>query len=172
MQVKQNAAKDLKKYVRSENSWILRVPFREHNPKVTNNWISRFEIWPYLEEFAEDSDVAVQAEFQGRPDLIIGNYYNGNLVAYLLAKKFNVTQCCIAHALEKSKYLFSGSSGNNWRVTTTFLCSSLQILIAMNSSDFQITSTFQEIAGTENSVGQYESHKHFTMPGFLGSKME
>ncbi len=91
----------LEKIYNTENSWILRVPFREHNPKVTNNWISRFEIWPYLEEFAEDSYVAVQGEFQGRPDLIIGNYSDGNLVAYLLAKRFNVTQCCIAHALGK-----------------------------------------------------------------------
>ncbi len=155
----------LEKIYNTENSWILRVPFREHNPKVTNNWISRFEIWPYLEEFAEDSDVAVQAEFQGRPDLIIGNYSDGNLVAYLLAKKFNVTQCCIAHALEKSKYLFSGLY---WKQLESNYHFSLQFtadLIAMNSSDFQITSTFQEIAGTENSVGQYESHKHFTMPG-------
>ena len=31
-------------------------------------------------------------------------------------------------------------------------------LIAMNSSNFQITSTYQESAGTENSVGQYETH--------------
>lgn len=155
----------LEKIYNTDNSWILRVPFREHNPKVTNNWISRFEIWPYLEEFAEDSYISILGEFQGRPDLVIGNYSDGNLAAYLLAKRFNVTQCCIAHALEKSKYLFSALY---WKQLEEHYHFSLQFtadLIAMNSSDFQITSTFQEIAGTENSVGQYESHKHFTMPG-------
>lgn len=37
-------------------------------------------------------------------------------------------------------------------------------VIAMNHSDFIITSTFQEIAGTQDSVGQYEDHQSFTMP--------
>jgi sucrose synthase len=35
----------------------------------------------------------------------------------------------------------------------------------MNAADFIITSTYQEIAGTEHSVGQYEAHSAFTMPG-------
>ncbi len=34
----------------------------------------------------------------------------------------------------------------------------------MNHSDFIITSTFQEIAGTQDHVGQYEDHQSFTMP--------
>lgn len=38
-------------------------------------------------------------------------------------------------------------------------------LIAMNMADFIITSTYQEIAGQADSVGQYESHSSFTMPG-------
>ncbi|GJT78519.1 ABC transporter G family member 32 [Tanacetum coccineum] len=38
-------------------------------------------------------------------------------------------------------------------------------LIAMNHTDFIITSTFQEIAGSKDTVGQYESHNAFTMPG-------
>lgn len=38
-------------------------------------------------------------------------------------------------------------------------------VIAMNHSDFIITSTFQEIAGTQDTVGQYEDHQSFTMPG-------
>jgi sucrose synthase len=37
----------LEKVHGSDNVWILRVPFREFNPKVTENWISRMEIWPY-----------------------------------------------------------------------------------------------------------------------------
>ena len=157
--------KRLEKIHGTKNSWILRVPFREHNKHVTEEWISRFEIWPYLEEFAEDSYPALMAEFSGRPDLIIGNYSDGNLVAYLLSKSFKVTQCCIAHALEKSKYLYSALY---WYDLEKYYHFSMQFtadLIAINSADFLITSSFQEIAGTEDSIGQYESYKHFTMPG-------
>ncbi|MCC3445423.1 MAG: sucrose synthase, partial [Microcoleus sp. PH2017_03_ELD_O_A] len=97
----------LEKVYGTENAWILRVPFRDFNPKLTQNWISRFEIWPYLETYAIDAEKELLAEFQGKPDLIIGNYSDGNLVAFLLSRKLKVTQCNIAHALEKSKYLFS-----------------------------------------------------------------
>lgn len=39
-------------------------------------------------------------------------------------------------------------------------------LISMNTADFIITSTYQEIAGVKDGVaGQYESHTAFTMPG-------
>lgn len=155
----------LEKVLNTKNTWILRVPFRTHNPAVTDNWISRFEIWPYLEEFAEDSHTELKAEFGGQPDLIIGNYSDGNLVSYLLSKKFNVTHCCIAHALEKSKYLFSDLYWEDMEDQYNFSLQFTADLIAMNSSNFQITSTYQEIAGTENTVGQYETHKHFTLPG-------
>ena len=45
------------------------------------------------------------AELGGRPDLIIGNYSDGNLVASIMSQRLGVTQCNIAHALEKTKYL-------------------------------------------------------------------
>ena len=35
------------------------------------------------------------------------------------------------------------------------------------TADFIITSTFQEIAGNADTVGQYESHTAFTMPVML-----
>jgi len=160
-----NCDKRIEKISGTKNSWILRVPFREHNKRVTENWISRFEIWPYLEEFTEDSYPALMAEFSGRPDLIIGNYSDGNLVAYLLSKSFKVTQCCIAHALEKSKYLYSALYWYDLEKYYHFSMQVTAVLIAINSADFLITSSFQEIAGTEKSIGQYESYKHFTMPG-------
>jgi len=156
----------LEKVYSTNNVWILRVPFREYNKEVTDNWISRFEIWPYLEEFADDSYTELLAEFRGRPDLIIGNYSDGNLVATILAKKFGVTQCNVAHALEKSKYLYSGlywdELEDHYHFSTQFTAD----LLAMNSADFIITSTYQEIAGREDSLGQYESYRNFTMPGF------
>ena len=36
--------------------------------------------------------------------------------------------------------------------------------MAMNTADFIITSTYQEIAGTAESVGQYESYGSYTLP--------
>lgn len=154
----------LEKVHDTENTWILRVPFRTHNPDVTDSWISRFEIWPYLEEFSEDAYRELYAEFGGRPDLLIGNYSDGNIVSYILSRKFGVTQCCIAHALEKSKYLYSALY---WKDLEKFYNFSVQFtadLISMNSADFLITSTYQEITGNTETIGQYESYKQFIMP--------
>jgi sucrose synthase len=154
----------MEKVHNTKNVWILRVPFRDHNKKITDNWISRFEIWPYLEEFAEDSYKELLVEFGTRPDLIIGNYSDGNLVATILAKKFRVTQCNVAHALEKSKYLYSGLYWKELEDQYHFSAQFTADLLAMNSADFIITSTYQEIAGREDSIGQYESYVNFTMP--------
>jgi sucrose synthase len=157
----------LEKIHDTKNVWILRVPFRDHNKNVTDNWISRFEIWPYLEEFADDSYNELLSEFGTRPDLIIGNYSDGNLVATILSKKFNVTQCNIAHALEKSKYLYSALYWQDMEEQYHFSAQFTADLLAMNSADFIITSTYQEIAGKEDSLGQYESYTNFTMPGLF-----
>ncbi|GBF89213.1 sucrose synthase [Raphidocelis subcapitata] len=72
--------------------------------KVLRKWVSRFDLWPYVERFALDVERELRAELGGKPDLIIGNYSDGNLVASLLAHRMFVTQCNIAHALEKTKY--------------------------------------------------------------------
>jgi len=154
----------LEKIHDTKNCWILRVPFRTYNKEITDNWISRFEIWPYLEDYADDSYRELLAEFGGRPDLIIGNYSDGNLVASILSKKFGVTQCNIAHALEKSKYLYSALYWKDMEKQYNFSAQFTADLIAMNSANFIITSTYQEIAGTEDSIGQYESYLNFTMP--------
>lgn len=154
----------LEKVHGTDNAWILRVPFREFNPKLTQNWISRFEIWPYLETYALDAEKELLAEFQGRPDLIVGNYTDGNLVAFLLARRLDVTQCIIAHALEKSKYLFSNLYWQELEDKYHFSLQFTADLIAMNASNFIISSTYQEIVGKPDSVGQYESYKCFTMP--------
>ncbi|BAY11263.1 sucrose synthase [Calothrix sp. NIES-2098] len=154
----------LEKVHGTENAWILRVPLREFNPNMTQNWISRFEFWPYLETYAIDAEKELRAEFHGRPDLIVGNYSDGNLVAFLLARRMKVTQCNIAHALEKSKYLFSNLYWNDLEDKYHFSLQFTADLIAMNAANFVISSTYQEIVGTPDSVGQYESYKCFTMP--------
>jgi len=154
----------LEKVHGTENAWILRVPFREYNSNVTQNWISRFEIWPYLETYAIDAEKELCAELQGKPDLIIGNYSDGNLVAFLLARRLNVTQFNIAHALEKSKYLFSNLYWQDLEENYHFSIQFTADLIAMNAAQCIISSTYQEIVGQSDSVGQYESYQNFTMP--------
>ena len=149
----------------TKNAKILRVPFRSESGEVIPQWISRFEIWPYLERFAEEVGQELLAELGGRPDLIVGNYSDGNLVATILAHKLRVTQCNIAHALEKTKYLYSDLYWKQNEEQYHFSCQFTADLIAMNAADFIITSTYQEIAGNDESVGQYESHSAFTMPG-------
>ena len=151
----------------TENAVILRVPFTNDQGETVPHWISRFHIWPYLERFALRSEREIMATLGTRPDLIIGNYSDGNLVATLLSNRLKVTQCNIAHALEKSKYLFSAlywrGNEENYRFSSQFTAD----LIAMNSADFIVTSTYQEIAGREDTPGQYESYQTFTMPGLF-----
>jgi sucrose synthase len=140
------------------------VPFRTEKG-VLRNWVSRFDVWPYLERFSEDVTNEVTAELKGQPDLIIGNYSDGNLVASLIAHKQGITQCNIAHALEKTKYPDSDIYWKNFEEKYHFSCQFTADLIAMNHADFIITSTYQEIAGSKDTVGQYESHTAFTLPG-------
>ncbi|KAK1549798.1 hypothetical protein Q3G72_008019 [Acer saccharum] len=154
----------LEKVYGTKYSDILRVPFRTEKG-IVRQWISRFEVWPYLETYTEDVAVEIGKELQGKPDLIIGNYSDGNIVASLLAHKLGVTQCTIAHALEKTKYpdsdIYWKQLDDKYHFSSQFTAD----LIAMNHTDFIITSTFQEIAGSKDTVGQYESHTAFTMPG-------
>jgi sucrose synthase len=155
----------LEKIHGTQNSWIVRVPFRKASGEIVRHWISRFEIWPYLENFAHDIEREALAQLSGSPDLIIGNYSDGNLVASLISKRIGVTQCNIAHALEQSKYLHSALYWRETEAQYHFNCQYTADLMAMNSADFIITSTFQEIAGTEQTVGQYETYQNYTMPG-------
>jgi len=144
---------------------ILRVPFREEDGSVVRPFLSRFRVWPYLHRFSHEVEREAAAELGGRPDLILGNYSDGNLVAALIGTRLGVTHATIAHALEKTKYLLSAL---HWRELEPEYAFSVQYtadLLAMNSADFIVTSTYQEIAGTKDEVGQYESYSSFTMPG-------
>jgi sucrose synthase len=149
----------------TEYARILRIPFRDLDGAVIRHWISRFQIWPHLERFAHDAATEMVAELGEPPDFIIGNYSDGNLVASMLSSILGVTQCNIAHALEKTKYLHSDLYWKDHEADHHFDCQYTADLISMNTADFIITSTYQEIAGTRNSVGQYESYRSFTMPG-------
>ncbi|MEO1428769.1 MAG: hypothetical protein AAFS12_05055 [Cyanobacteria bacterium J06632_19] len=50
-----NSNQPLEKIYGSDNCWILRVPERESQPEIAQNSISPFEIYPYLESFATNS---------------------------------------------------------------------------------------------------------------------
>ena len=148
----------------TRNASILRVPFLDKDGQVVPQWLSRFEIWPYLERFSHEVERELLVELGSWPDFIIGNYSDGNLVASLLSQRLGVTQCNIAHALEKTKYLYSDLYWRENEEHYHFSCQFTADLIAMNTADFIITSTYQEIAGTSDSVGQYEAHGAYTLP--------
>eukprot|EP00898_Chlorokybus_atmophyticus_P006812 jgi/Chlat1/7131/Chrsp57S06805 len=143
---------------------IVRVPFRNEKGQVIPQWISRFKIWPYLERFAQDAYPVLKEQISEDPDFVIGNYSDGNLVASMLARRLGVTQCNIAHALEVVKYPQSDLYWQDYEDQYHFSCQYTADVISMNSANFIITSTYQEIAGTKTSVGQYESYSSFTMP--------
>ena len=67
--------------------------------------------------------------------------------------------------MEKTKYLYSALYWRDLENEYHFSCQFTADLIAMNSADFIITSTYQEIAGDDMTPGQYESYSAFSMPG-------
>ncbi|MBD1825319.1 sucrose synthase [Cyanobacteria bacterium FACHB-DQ100] len=159
-----HCALPLEKIDGTENAWILRVPFRTFNPKITDNWISKFQIWGYLESYAIDAQAQLLKQLGDKPDLIIGNYSDGNLVASLMARQLKVTHCNIAHSLEKPKHLFSNLYWQELEPQYHFSAQFTADLISMNAADFIVTSSYQEIVGSPDTFGQYESYKCFTMP--------
>ena len=78
-----------------------------HSQNIEGSLVAIPGVRIFYPTFADDAAVELLSEFRGRPDLVIGNYSDGNLVATLLSDRFDVIQCTIAHALEKTKYLFS-----------------------------------------------------------------
>ncbi|EPS68454.1 hypothetical protein M569_06314, partial [Genlisea aurea] len=155
---------ELEPILKTKYSHILRVPFTTEDG-VLQQWVSRFDIYPYLERFTQDATKKIIEVMEGKPDLIVGNYTDGNLVASLMASKLDVTQGTIAHALEMTKYEDSDIKWKELDPKYHFSCQFTADLIAMNSADFIITSTYQEIAGSKDRPGQYESYTSFTMPG-------
>lgn len=149
----------------TEDCWIVRVPFRDPGGEVVQDWISRFQIWPYLESFADEARHTVVNELMGRPDLIIGHYSDGNLVAHRLAEDLETTHCAAVHALEKTKYLLSdmhwAGMENDYRFSLQFSAD----MIAYNSADYIISSSYREIGGTDQDMGMFEAYETFSMPG-------
>ena len=77
----------------------------------------------------------------------------------------NVIHCTIAHALEKTKYLFSDLFWQRMETDYNFSLQFTADMLSMNKADFIITRTYQEIFGTDDTMGQHESYQFFTLPG-------
>ncbi|KAK9278694.1 hypothetical protein L1049_028268 [Liquidambar formosana] len=163
---------EMEPILNTKHCHILRVPFIT-DKGILRQWVSRFDIYPYLERFAQacissisiDATAKILEHMECKPDLIIGNYTDGNMVASLMASKLGITQATIAHALEKTKYEDSDVKWKELDPKYHFSCQFTADMIAMNAADFIITSTYQEIAGSKDRPGQYELHEAFTMPG-------
>ncbi|GMP51117.1 hypothetical protein CsSME_00017479 [Camellia sinensis var. sinensis] len=93
-------SEEIEPVLNTTHSHILRVPFKT-DKGVLHQWVSRFDDYPYLERFTQDATSKVLKHLECKPDLILGNYTDGNLVASLMASKLGVTLGTIAHALEK-----------------------------------------------------------------------
>jgi sucrose synthase len=149
----------------SDNCWIIRVPFRHADGNIHREWVSRFHIWPYLEEFSLEAKDAILVEFMAIPDLIVGHYSDGNLVAHRLADDLDTTHCAAVHALEKTKYLMSDMHWADMENQYHFSCQFTADIIAYNAADFIISSSYREICGTDSEMGMFESYETFSMPG-------
>lgn len=144
---------------------ILRVPFRTPDGQPLRPWLSRFQVWPYLERFASEARGAVEKHWGAPPDVVVGNYADGNLTASLLARHWSVPLVVVAHALEKSKYLLSDLHWRDLEADYHFSIHFLADILATNTADIIQTSSYQEIAGSRREMGQYETYEAFTLPG-------
>ncbi|KAF9594874.1 hypothetical protein IFM89_035035, partial [Coptis chinensis] len=134
----------LEKVYGTEHSHILRVPFRTKKG-ILRKWISRIEVWPYLETFTEVrlSFMLILSSHTGNWRRIIGSSKPFSHCRFMHSKKliFLVCiflQCTIAHALEKTKYPNSDIYWKNFEEKYHFSCQFTAYLYAMNHTDFII----------------------------------
>ncbi|KAF8388684.1 hypothetical protein HHK36_025364 [Tetracentron sinense] len=130
---------------------ILRVPFRTEKG-IVRKWISRFEVWPYLETYTDDVSNEISGELQAKPDLIISNYGDGKLIAFLLAHK-----CTIAHALEKTKVVH-GIDVFDPKFNIVSLRVDMTMYFPYNEEHKRLTALQLEIEELLYSPGQNEEH--------------
>ena len=151
----------------TENARILRVPFRDDERR------GRAALDLALRGLALSRTLRARRRAELSPSSAAGPTSSSATTPTATwspasGPRLGVTQCNIAHALEKTKYLLSDLYWHEHEDEHHFSCQFTADLIAMNAADFIITSTYQEIAGTDESVGQYESYSSFTLPGSTG----
>ncbi|OWM71206.1 hypothetical protein CDL15_Pgr011333 [Punica granatum] len=140
----------------TEHSYILRVPFRNENGSCTNG--SRDLMWGHFWRHLP--------RVAGHSRSEIGNYSGGNLAASLLSYKLGIPQRNNTHAMKKAKYPDSDIYWRKYEEKYHFVSQFTADLIAMNTVDFVITSTYQEIAGSY--AGKKYSDRLLRLAGVYG----
>jgi len=153
----------------SQHAWIMRVPFRDEQGQVLKDWVSRFQVWPYLRRFTTEAQNAIAEYLQSHglgsaPDLILGHYADGNLVALWLGETFGCLQGFVPHAFEKTKYesILSRQEAISkynfhiqWLVEAGYL----------GLSHFGQFNSYLEIAGQGTLASQIQPYQNFEFPG-------
>jgi sucrose synthase len=57
----------VEKIIGTKHSFILRVPFR-HEGRVLRNWVSRFDVYPFLEQFVVVSQNYIKQTVSAQPN--------------------------------------------------------------------------------------------------------
>ncbi len=148
---------------------ILRLPFCNEDGVQIRQWLPEREMWPYLEGFAMDACRELCAVLGQVPDLVVGNDTASGLVASLMCRRLEVTQCHFGLEPPDPQALFPrpGTDGLNRGAPQqdALACEHTAQLVAINSADLIITSTRQEIAGDGVRPGCYERYQSYVVPG-------
>jgi len=182
----------LEKIEDTVDSWIVRVPFRHADGSIVRPWLSRFAIIPYLEAFAAEAADVVE-QFLGQiPEIVVGHYTDGNLVARELQRRWHNLHVACVHLLERTKHrprALLGLSiptaiqsdrdmpGNGVSdeclspiARESLLQQSLADVWGYNSADLILSSTRREVQFDGSSAspaapGMLETYEWFTIPG-------
>ena len=153
----------------SQHAWIMRVPFRDEQGHVIKDWVSRFQVWPYLRRFTTQAQYAIAKYLQSQglgtsPDLILGHYADGNLVALWLGEAFGCLQGFVPHAFEKTKYegiLSRQEAISKYNFHIQWLVESGYLGL----SHFGQFNSYLEIAGQGTLASQIQPYQNFEFPG-------
>ncbi|MCF7887458.1 MAG: glycosyltransferase, partial [Candidatus Omnitrophica bacterium] len=143
---------------------ILRVPFRG-----TANWISRYKIWPYIDTFIDDADKSIRDYLSEKslnlPDVVMGNYSDGNLVATVLAQRYQALQQGMSHALELPSF-FKGKVSSD-KSTWEKLHKQYYLPLMVLSDLIYAKSADISFANSSNDIEEFAAYGDFTIPGYF-----
>lgn len=157
----------IEKIAGAQHARVLRIPIRDAEQQVVAHWLPYAALWPYLENFAVAAEQELLAELGRAPDLVLGVCADGNLVAYLLSRRFQCSHIHIAHPFDQSG--FAGSPLKIPQTDTTLHQRNALIadLVSLNCADMVVAHRLRDIAGDDRRPGYIEHFQTFTIPGFL-----
>ncbi|KAI3913852.1 hypothetical protein MKW92_051637 [Papaver armeniacum] len=149
----------LEKVFGTEHSHILRVPFKNENG-ILRKWISRFEVWPYLEQYTECT-IAHALEKTKYPDSDL--YWKKFDDKYHFSCQFTADLYAMNHTDFIITSTFQEIAG---RYKHQFVNTVLKLYILyVNFMPADIYPNHMFYDFSKDTVGQYESHTAFTLPG-------